>query len=97
MASDIRRIGTLMVLLGTGATTAAAQELTPRFYAPAPTGGNIVVLSYGRSTGEVLFDPSLPFDDVNAAINSGALLYGHTFGLFGRSANFTQTCCQAPV
>ncbi len=56
-------------------------------YAPAPTGGNIVVLSFGRSTGELLFDPSLPFDDVNAGINSGSLLYGRTFGLFGRSAN----------
>ncbi len=89
MASDIRRVGTLIVLLGAGVAPAAAQELTPRLYAPAPTGGNIVVLSYGRSTGEVLFDPSLPFDDVNAAINSGALLYGHTFGFFGRSANFT--------
>jgi hypothetical protein len=46
-----------------------------------------VVLGYGRSTGGVLFDPSLPFDDVNAAINRGSLLYGRTFGLFGRSAN----------
>ena len=65
----------------------AAQELTPRLYAPAPTGGNIVVLSYGRSTGALLFDPSLPFDDVNAAINNGSLLYGRTFGILGRSAN----------
>jgi hypothetical protein len=78
---------TVLLALFLGLRAASAQELTPRAYAPNPTGGNIVVLGYGRSTGGVLFDPSLPFDDVNAAINSGSLLYGRTFGLFGRSAN----------
>jgi len=67
-------------------TATAAQELTPRAYAPNPTGGNLVLLAYGHSSGEVLFDPSLPFDDVHADINSGALLYARTFGLWGRSA-----------
>jgi Putative MetA-pathway of phenol degradation len=52
-----------------------------------PTGGNIAVLSYGRSSGGVLFDPSLPVEDVRAVIHSGVLLYGHSFGLFGRSAS----------
>jgi hypothetical protein len=70
-----------------GTTPASAQELTPRAYAPSPTGGNIVVLGYGRSTGEVLFDPALPFDDVDATVNGTSLLYGRTFGLLGRSAN----------
>jgi hypothetical protein len=65
----------------------AAQELTPRVYQPVPTGANLVQLSYGRASGEVLFDPSLPFEDVNAGINTGTLLVGRTFGLFGRSAN----------
>ncbi len=83
----VRTRSALVLALGLAAGTASAQELTPRVYAPAPTGGNIVVLSFGRSTGELLFDPSLPFDDVNAGINSGSLLYGRTFGLFGRSAN----------
>jgi len=64
-----------------------AQELNPRAYAPMPTGGNIVMFSYGRSSGGVLFDPTLPVEDVQATIHSGALLYGHSFGLFGRSAN----------
>mgnify|MGYP001813000398 CR=1 FL=1 len=69
------------------ASGAVAQELTPRVYHPVPTGGNLVQIAYGRATGEVLFDPSLPFEDVNAGINTGALLVGRTFGLFGRSAN----------
>jgi hypothetical protein len=80
-------MGAALVALGLGAASAGAQELTPRVYAPNPTGGNIVQLSYGRATGGVLFDPSLPLDDVSAAINTGTLLYGRTFGLFGRSAS----------
>jgi hypothetical protein len=82
-----RGIGALLTLMSFGAAGAAAQELNPRAYAPMPTGGNIAMLSYGRSSGGVLFDPSLPVEDVHAVINAGALLYGHSFGLFGRSAN----------
>jgi hypothetical protein len=66
---------------------ALAQELTPRVYQPVPTGGNILQLTYGRVAGEVLFDPSLPFEEVNAGINNGSFLYGRTFGFLGRSAN----------
>lgn len=82
-----RRFLHAALLLVAGAGSAAAQELTPRFYAPNPIGGNIVQVAYGRSTGAVLFDPALPFDDVSARINSGSFLYGRTFGLFGRSAS----------
>ncbi len=87
MAFGCRRIGAFLVVLGVGVASGSAQELTPRFYAPAPTGVNILVLGYGRSTGGVLFDPSLPFDDVNATIHTSSLLYGRTFSLFGRSTN----------
>jgi hypothetical protein len=80
----IRRVVPILLL---GAAGAGAQELTPRAYAPMPTGGNIAMLSYGRSSGGVLFDPSLPVEDVQATIHSGALLYGHSLALFGRSAN----------
>ena len=79
-----RALGLTLLL---AAAPATAQELNPRVYAPAPTGGNIAMVAFGRSTGGVLFDPSLPFDDVEAGINNGTLLYGRTFGLFGRSAN----------
>ena len=87
MTTGVRNVAAVLLALGLGAGAATAQELTPRVYAPNPAGGNIVVLGYGRSSGGVLFDPSLPFDDVNATINAGSLLYGRTFGLFGRSAN----------
>jgi Putative MetA-pathway of phenol degradation len=65
---------------------ALAQELEPRAFSPNPTGLNYLVVSYSRSDGGVLFDPSIPITNVEAALNSAALGYGHTFGLFGRSA-----------
>lgn len=64
-----------------------AQELEPRAYSPNPTGVNFLVAGYARSAGGVLFDPSLPFSDVEAELNALVAGYGGTFGLFGRSAN----------
>ena len=66
---------------------ASAQELEPRAYSASPTGANFVVLGYSRTSGDVLFDPSLPVTDVVARINGAVAGYGRTFGLFGRSAN----------
>jgi hypothetical protein len=64
-----------------------AQELEPRAYSPNPTGANFVLLVYGHTSGGVVFDPSVPFENVDARINTTALFYGRTFGLFGRSAS----------
>jgi len=86
MRADSRWAGAGFVALALLTGVAQAQELTPRAYAPNPTGGNIFLLGYARSTGAVLFDPTLPLDDVDATINAGSLVYGRTFGLFGRSA-----------
>jgi hypothetical protein len=70
-----------------GASLAGAQDMEPRAYSPSPTGANFVVLVYGHTRGEVVFDPSLPFEDVSARVNGATLLYGRTFGLLGRSAS----------
>lgn len=69
------------------AALAPAQELEPRAYSPSPTGTNFVVASYVFSTGDVVFDPSLPFKDVKAEVSSAVVAYGRTIGLFGRSAS----------
>jgi hypothetical protein len=77
------------LVLAAAATPALAQELEPRAYAPNPTGANFALVGYGRSSGDVVFDPSLPFSDVSARLNSSTLLYGRTFGFGGRAASAT--------
>jgi hypothetical protein len=66
-----------------------AQELEPRAYSPSPVGTTFVVVGFGRSTGDVTFDPSIPINDVHAVLNSSFLGLGQTFGLFGRQALVT--------
>jgi len=84
----IRRIAAMLLGLALS-WAAAAQELVPAAYTPAPTGVNLVSLAAGYSSGAVAFDPSLPVEDVKAGISVGSLTLGRTFGLLGRSANVT--------
>jgi len=76
----------LALVTAFAALPARAQELEPRAYAPAPVGANFLILGYSYQSGEVLFDPSLPFSDVNAYINGVSTGLGHSFSLFGRYA-----------
>jgi len=64
-----------------------AQELEPHAYSPNPTGANFVLAVYGHTSGSVVFDPSVPITNVDARVNTGALFYGRTFSLLGRSAS----------
>jgi Putative MetA-pathway of phenol degradation len=68
------------------AASARAQELEPRAYSASPIGANFVGVGFERSSGSVLFDPTIPLTDVHADIYSTALGIGRTFGLFGRQA-----------
>lgn len=68
-------------------TAAMSQELEPRAYSPSPVGVNFVLLGGVRSTGEVLTDPSVPIQDVEAKLNAGIAGYGRTFGILGHQAS----------
>jgi len=81
-----RRFASLACVLYAGAI--GAQELEPRAYSPSPVGLNFVLLAGTRSTGEILLDPSVPIEDVEATIDAGVAGYGRTFALWGQSANF---------
>jgi Putative MetA-pathway of phenol degradation len=70
-------------------TSTAAQELEPRAYSPSPTGANFLVVGFGRLSGEIVFDPSVPVTDERADIYSPVIGLGRTFGLFGRQALVT--------
>jgi hypothetical protein len=68
---------------------AAAQELEPRAYSPSPVGANFLVVGFGETSGNILFDPTLPITDVHAKLYGQATGFGHTFGAAGRQALVT--------
>jgi len=74
-------------LCGLWAAGAAAQELSPRAYWPAPKGTKVMISGYAYSSGDVLTDPSLPVYDVDSRLHSAVLGYLQTFSLWGRTAN----------
>jgi hypothetical protein len=65
---------------------AAAQELEPGAYQNAPIGVQVLFAGYGYSTGNVLFDASLPVEGADATVHSVSVTYLRTMGLFGRAA-----------
>ena len=69
-----------------------AQELEPRSHASAPVRMNIFILAYAYSSGNVLFDPALPIEDVKAKANIFTLGYAATINLFGRLAKLDVLC-----
>jgi len=85
----VKRDSVIFVLLLVLAVRGLAQDLEPHAYSASPVGLNFVVLGFGHSTGSVLFDPTLPISNVDAKLNSPAIGYGRTFGLFGRQALVT--------
>jgi hypothetical protein len=77
-------LGVVLCLWAAGGT---AQDLTPRAYWPAPKGTKVAVAGYSYSTGDVLFDPSIPLYGVDSSINAALLAYLQTFSLWGRTTN----------
>src|SRR5262245_43592053 len=69
-----------------GATLAFAQDMEPRAYSASPVGANFLVTSYSWSTGNVVFDPTLPVSDVQADVQGLAIAVGHSFNLLGNLA-----------
>ncbi|BFM20713.1 transporter [Gilvimarinus japonicus] len=76
-----------ILLISIFAAQTKAQELAPRAYWPAPTGTNVVVMSYQHSQGEVLVDASVPIEGAEATLDFLSLTYQRTFGLFDRTAS----------
>lgn len=66
--------------------SAAAQDIEPGAYVNIPVGATALILGGGQTTGEVVFDSTLPIEDATAEIN--AVTFGYVRGLdvAGRSA-----------
>lgn len=77
------------LLLCAAASVAQAQEIEPRAYSASPAGTNFAVLGYGATSGEVVFDASAPFTDVEADVNTVSTAFGRVFALGGRQASLT--------
>jgi hypothetical protein len=77
----------LIVTLGVAApTVVGAQDVQPRVYTPAPVGVNALTLNYAFSTGGVLFDKTVPVENVVGDVHSFSPAYSRTLGVFGLSA-----------
>jgi hypothetical protein len=68
-----------------------AQELEPRAYRTLPAGLDFLVVAYTHSSGNVVVDPSVPIEDLQAEIQSASLAWLHSFGIAGRSSSLTVT------
>ncbi len=61
-SSKIAFITILLLLSSRG----FSQELEPRGLTNVPVGTNFAILGYAYAFGNILFDPALPLEDVNA-------------------------------
>ncbi len=77
------------------AAAAAAQELEPRAFSPGPTGLNIVGVSAGYSSGDLVFDSSVPIEGATAKTSTLGVGYQRFFSMFGQTAKFAATAVEA--
>ena len=75
-----------VLLMAVVAGSLQAQELEPRRYAQTPTGVNFIAAGYLFSTGNVLMDPALPIEGLDADLDLVFLRYTRSLALLGRSA-----------
>jgi hypothetical protein len=64
----------------------SAQDLDARAYARAPVKATFLIGGFSVSHGGVVTDASLPLTDVHATVETPSLGIGHSFDLFGKTA-----------
>jgi hypothetical protein len=75
------------LLLSLGSCVVHSQELEPRAYSASPVGTSFVLVGYGSTRGDVVFDSSSAFTDVEANVNTASVGFGRVFGIAGRQAS----------
>jgi len=75
----------IFVLTGT-ARNVDAQSLEPRAYSNAPTGLNFALAGFQNSSGDLIFDPSVPVTDAEANIDLAFFGYARTLDVAGKLA-----------
>lgn len=64
-----------------------SQELEPRGLTNLPVGTNFAMLGYAYAFGNILFDPALPLEDVNANTHALVGAYVRSMNFFGMGAH----------
>jgi hypothetical protein len=78
-------LSTLVILM---ALPVCGQDLSPRAYVITPVGFNAVTLTWSYFNGGVNFNGAVPITGATGIYNISSFTYYHSFGFFGRSANF---------
>jgi hypothetical protein len=74
------------LMLLAAASRPVAQELEPRAYANAPIGSKVLALGYARSNGNILLDPALPIENLDADLHLAFMQLSHSFSVAQRNA-----------
>lgn len=73
----------VLLLVPTGVFS---QELEPRSMVNVPVGTNFAMLGYGFASGNILYDPAIPLEDVNARTHALVGAYVRSFNFFGMAS-----------
>ena len=82
------RVGIAAALLLCPLRILLGQDLAPRAYLITPFHSNAVTLTWSFYDGSINFNGALPSSDATGRYNLFIANYYHSFGVFGRSANF---------
>jgi len=77
-------VGSAVLFALFGSASAWAQDLEPRVYSASPVGTSFLQVGFGRTSGDVVFDPSIPVTNTQATLYSPTVGVSHTFGVLGR-------------
>jgi hypothetical protein len=76
------------VFVASSLTLLHAQDLSPRAYIITPLHSNAVTLTYSYYSGSIQLNGVLPDASATGTYSVPIFTYYHSFGMFGRSANF---------
>jgi hypothetical protein len=62
-----------------------AQELEPRSLTNVPVGMNFALAGYALTQGNILLDPALSIEDLNATVHGFVAAYARSINVFGKS------------
>jgi len=65
-----------------------SQELEPRSLTNVPVGMNFVLVGYGYARGNILLDPSVPIEDLDAKLHTLVGAYVRSINLLGLASKF---------